>query len=195
MRLGETNHIACNHDTKGSKVKIRQLGEEAAQKFPLCEVEVFGERGKKILISINARLPTTTISLILYAKSALGLGNNNNWISSTDACHVVVYANRFIVYTLFLITVDMRNLARAKPAQLRTTSDWHKHPVVAVDGMKTENGYTSTNAWWMVDLEAYYLIWEVVVTEKSEGCCRRFNSCSYVKHLISDLMNTLIVSF
>jgi len=176
LRLDEINHIACNHDTKGSKVRIRQLGGEAAQKFPLCEVEVFGERGKKILTSSNAGLPTTIISLILYAKCVLRLGINNHWISSTDVIHLV-YANRFIVYTLFLITVDMRNLAQAKPSQLWTSSGYHKHPGVSVDG-KRDDGYTTTISWWMVDLKAYYLIWEVVITEKNEGCCRRFNSCT-----------------
>ena len=88
----------------------------------------------------------------------------------------MVYANRFIVYTLFLISVHMRNLARAKPAQIGTPPKvGSRYPDVAVDGRRVD-GYVSTTSWWMVDLEAYYLIWEVVITEKSEGCCRKFNT-------------------
>ena len=44
-------HYFCNHDTKGSKVRIRLL-EPTALQLQLAEVEVFGELGKIALIAL-----------------------------------------------------------------------------------------------------------------------------------------------
>ena len=66
----------------------------------------------------------------------------------------------------------MLNLALEKPTQQATTPDENRRSLAAVDGIKDDR-YAWTTDWWMVDLEAYYLIWEVVLTRK-EKCCRKF---------------------
>ena len=66
----------------------------------------------------------------------------------------------------------MLNLALEKPTQQATTPDENRRSLTAVDGIKDDR-YAWTTDWWMVDLEAYYLIWEVVIT-RNETCCRKF---------------------
>ena len=69
LRSGETRHIACNHDTKGSKVRIRLLGRKPRQKLAISELEVYAVQGKNILIRIK-RIPFTRICIrgVLYCS-------------------------------------------------------------------------------------------------------------------------------
>ena len=51
VELGWTMYYFCNHDTKGSKVRIRLL-DPTVRQLQLAEVEVFGELGKITLIAL-----------------------------------------------------------------------------------------------------------------------------------------------
>ena len=71
----------------------------------------------------------------------------------------------------------MVNLALHKPTHPEITPIYQgekRHRTSnAVDGMRN-NDLSITDNWWMVDLEGYYLIWEVDVTNPSD-CCGRSN--------------------
>jgi len=75
---------------------------------------------------------------------------------------------QYSIHTLFLMVAHwLSNLALHKPTRQSSTPDLTYHSALVVDGRR-DSGYALTAVgvicWWEVDLERFYRIQEVAIT-------------------------------